>query len=115
MKEQAQIRFAAFTLVELMVVVAIIGVVAAIILPAVAKSRKQSQGRRVVNDVREMDAAISQWAIDNNLVDGATVDTTAVATYLKKGWSTTDVLGNAYRSAQWVRPKSESPVAQSEV
>ena len=53
---------AAFTLVEIMIVVAIIGLLAALAVPGFVKARKQSQGRRIVNDARQMDAAIDQWA-----------------------------------------------------
>jgi len=87
----------AFTLVEIMIVVAIIGVLAALIVPSMVKSRKQSQGRRIVNDAREMNAAVDQWAVDNSKKDGDAISTTQAATYLGGKWPTTDVLGNRYR------------------
>jgi prepilin-type N-terminal cleavage/methylation domain-containing protein len=87
---------AAFTLVEIMIVVAIIGLLAALAVPGFVKARKQSQGRRILNDVRQMDAAIDQWALETGQSDGATVSTTGAATYLKGSWKTTDLLGNAY-------------------
>lgn len=86
----------AFTLVEIMIVVTIIGVLAAIAVPRVVKGRKQSQGRRVVNDIRQLDAAINQWAVETGQRDGATIDTTAAAVYLKSPWQSTDVLGNPF-------------------
>jgi prepilin-type N-terminal cleavage/methylation domain-containing protein len=87
----------AFTLVEIMIVVAIIGVLAAVVIPSMVKARKQSQGRRIINDVRQLDAAINQWALEKNQSDGATIDTTEAASYLKRSWPSTDLLGNAYR------------------
>jgi prepilin-type N-terminal cleavage/methylation domain-containing protein len=88
---------AAFTLVEIMIVVAIIGLLAALAIPGFVKARKQSQGRRVLNDVRQMDAAIDQWALEKGKKDGDTVTTAEAATYLKSGtWSANDLLGNAY-------------------
>jgi prepilin-type N-terminal cleavage/methylation domain-containing protein len=87
----------AFTLVEIAIVVAIIGVLAVLVIPGIVKARKQSQGQRIVNDVREMDAAINQWALEHNQVDGVSIDTTQVATYLKKGWPPKDILGNNFR------------------
>ena len=39
----------------------------------------KAQGRRTVNDARQMDSAVDHWAIDYNKKDGDTVDTTAVA------------------------------------
>ena len=86
----------AFTLVEIMIVVAIIGLLAALAVPGFVKARKQSQGRRILNDCRQMDAAIDQWALENGKTDGATIDSVGAATYLKTGWKTQDLLGNGY-------------------
>src|SRR6267154_2397399 len=85
-----------FTLVEIMIVVAIIGLLAALAVPGFVKARKQSQGRRILNDCRQMDAAIDQWALENGKTDGATVDTVGAASYLKTAWKSNDLLGNAY-------------------
>jgi prepilin-type N-terminal cleavage/methylation domain-containing protein len=85
-----------FTLVEIMIVVAIIGLLTVLALPSFIKSRKQSQGRRILNDARQMDSAIDEWALNNNMADGANVDTSAAGTYLKGTWKTTDVLGKTF-------------------
>ena len=90
---------AAFTLVEIMIVVAIIGLLAALAIPGFVKARKQSQGRRILNDARQMDAAIDQWALENGKKDGDAIITTSAATYLKTAWPTNDILGNAYGPA----------------
>jgi type IV pilus assembly protein PilA len=87
---------AAFTLVEIMIVVAIIGLLAALAIPGFVKARKQSQGRRILNDARQMDAAIDQWALEYGRKDGDTVVTSSAATYLKTAWATNDLLGNQY-------------------
>ncbi len=87
---------AAFTLVEIMIVVAIIGLLAALAVPGFVKARKQSQGRRILNDARQLDAAVDQWALETGKTNGATVDSTAAADYLKGGWKSTDLLGNAF-------------------
>lgn len=86
----------AFTLVEIMIVVAIIGLLAALAVPGFVKARKQSQGRRILNDCRQMDAAIDQWALETGQTDGASVNTTGAATYLKTTWKTTDLLANSF-------------------
>ncbi|HTS19026.1 MAG TPA: prepilin-type N-terminal cleavage/methylation domain-containing protein [Verrucomicrobiae bacterium] len=86
-----------FTLVEIMIVVAVIGLLAAMIVPSMEKARKQSQGRRILNDARQMDAAINEWALETAQTDGATVNTTDAATYLKGAWATLDLLGNSFR------------------
>ncbi|MGD0650257.1 MAG: prepilin-type N-terminal cleavage/methylation domain-containing protein [Verrucomicrobiia bacterium] len=87
---------AAFTLVEIMIVVAIIGLLAALAVPGFVKARKQSQGRRIINDARQMDAAIDQWALETGQTDGSAVNTTSAASYMKTAWKTSDLLGTAY-------------------
>ena len=87
---------AGFTLVEIMIVVAIIGLLAALAVPGFVKARKQSQGRRILNDARQMDAAIDQWALENGKKDNDTIDTAGAATYLKSAWKSTDLLGNSF-------------------
>jgi prepilin-type N-terminal cleavage/methylation domain-containing protein len=86
----------AFTLVEIMIVVAIIGLLAALAIPGFVKARKQSQGRRILNDARQMDAAIDQWALETGQTDGNAINTTSAQTYLKTAWKTLDLLGNTY-------------------
>ena len=85
-----------FSLVEIMIVVAIIGLLAGLAIPTFVKARKQSQGRRILNDVRQMDAAIDQWAMEKTKLDGDAIDTTAAQGYSKFPWSTTDLSGNPY-------------------
>jgi type IV pilus assembly protein PilA len=96
MFSKIQSNKAAFTLVEIMIVVAIIGLLAALAIPGFVKARKQSQGRRILNDARQMDAAIDQWALENGKKDTDTVITSSAATYLKTAWATNDLLGNTY-------------------
>jgi prepilin-type N-terminal cleavage/methylation domain-containing protein len=86
-----------FTLVEIMIVVAIIGLLAALAVPGFVKARKQSQGRRIMNDARQMDSAVDQWALELSKKDGDTVDTAGAATYLKTAWKSNDLLGNAFQ------------------
>ena len=85
-----------FTLVEIMIVVAIVGLLAALAVPGFVKARKQAQGRRIMNDCRQMDAAIDQWSVNSGIADGTTVDSIAASTYLKTVWNPVDLLGNSY-------------------
>ena len=90
-----------FTLVEIMIVVAIIALLAAIAVPNFLRARKRSQATRILEDLRMIDSAIDQYAIENNKISGATVTWTAVQGYLKNGSalynsSGNDMLGNSY-------------------
>ena len=87
---------AGFTLVEIMIVVAIIGLLAALAVPGLQRSRMRAQGYRVVYDARQADAAIDQWALETGQINGNAVVTTAAALYLKGAWPTNDILNNRY-------------------
>jgi prepilin-type N-terminal cleavage/methylation domain-containing protein len=90
-------RRRAFSLVEIMIVVALIGLLATLALPAILKVRKQAQGKRIVNDARVIDTAIDAWAMENNKADGDSVDTSAIMGYSKSGQlRLTDLLNNPY-------------------
>jgi prepilin-type N-terminal cleavage/methylation domain-containing protein len=87
----------AFTLSEIMIVVGLIGLLAALITPSFINNRKLSQGRRIVNDARVIDAAINGWALEVGAVDGTPVDVSAAGQYTGQGIiNTTDLLGNPY-------------------
>ncbi len=93
-------RRAGFTLVEIMIVVAIIALLAAIAVPGFLRARKRSQASRIINDLRLIDSAVDQYAIETNKISGATVNTADWTNYLKAGTNlyTTgnDILGNPY-------------------
>jgi prepilin-type N-terminal cleavage/methylation domain-containing protein len=89
-----------FTLVEIMIVVAIIALLAAIAVPGFLRARKRSQASRIINDLRLIDSAVDQYAIETNKKSGDGVAVTDWTNYLKKGtnlyMSGNDILGNAY-------------------
>ena len=93
-----------FTLVEIMIVVAIIALLAAIAVPNFLRARKRSQATRILEDLRIIDSAIDQYAIETNKISGATANWTDIQAYLKKGstlYNTTgkDLLGNDFGPA----------------
>jgi prepilin-type N-terminal cleavage/methylation domain-containing protein len=78
-------RRGGFTLVEIMIVVAIIALLAAIAVPGFLRARKRSQASKILNDLRLIDAACDQYAIETNRASGFTVAVTDWTNYLKKG------------------------------
>ena len=73
-----------FTLVEIMIVVAIIALLAAIAVPGFLRARKRSQATRILNDLRMIDAAVDQYAIETNRSTSFVVGTPDWTNYLKK-------------------------------
>jgi prepilin-type N-terminal cleavage/methylation domain-containing protein len=90
----------AFTLVEIMIVVAIIALLAAIAVPGFLRARKRSQASRVMNDLRLIDNACDMYAIETNKKSGDPVGVSDWTNYLKKGSNLfltgKDILGNTY-------------------
>src|SRR6266568_5690409 len=72
-----------FTLVEIMIVVAIIGLLAAIAIPNFVKARTTSQMNACINNLRQLDGAIQQYALENKQAAAAAVTLNDCTPYLK--------------------------------
>jgi prepilin-type N-terminal cleavage/methylation domain-containing protein len=93
-------RRGGFTLVEIMIVVAIIALLAAIAVPGFLRARKRSQASRIINDLRLIDSAVDQYAIETNRSSGFSVNTVDWTNYLKQGTNLyltgKDILGHSF-------------------
>ena len=85
-----------FTLIELLIVVAIIGIIAAIAIPNLLNAIDRGKQKRTMADMRSIGTAVESYAVDNNVYPVAnsatTLATSVEPTYIKKmptqdGWS----------------------------
>jgi prepilin-type N-terminal cleavage/methylation domain-containing protein len=104
MLKKLQTKHAGFTLVEIMIVVAIIALLAAIAVPGFLRARKRSQASKILNDLRMIDGAVDQYAIETGRTSGASVTVVDWTNYLKKGTllynSGKSLLGSDYGDQQ---------------
>lgn len=93
-------RRGGFTLVEIMIVVAIIALLAALAVPNFLRARKRSQATLVLEDLRVLDHALEQYAADGNYPADTVVQFSDLQGYVKEGTKLrntgADVFGNAY-------------------
>lgn len=90
-----------FTLVEIMIVVAIIALLAAIAVPNFLRSRKRSQATQILEDLRQIDSAMDQYAIETARSASTTPSWADVQKYIKTGTRLhasggNDILGKAF-------------------
>ena len=85
-------RISGFTLVEIMIVVAIIGLLAAIAIPNFVRARQTSQTNACINNLRQIDAGKQQWALENGKGPTDTPVTADITTYIgRTGLNGTDI------------------------
>jgi type IV pilus assembly protein PilA len=72
-----------FTLVEIMIVVVIIGLLAAMAIPAFQKVRQSSQDKAVLNNVRQLSGASDQYFLENGVSTVARVSLVGATAYVK--------------------------------
>jgi prepilin-type N-terminal cleavage/methylation domain-containing protein len=77
-----------FTLVEIMIVVAIIGLLAAIAIPNFVKARTTAQQNACINNLRQIDSAKQQWALETRQATNAVPLETDIGPYLGRAAST---------------------------
>jgi len=72
-----------FTLVEIMIVVAIIGLLAAIAVPNYVRARTTSQKSACINNLRQYDAALQQYALENSVASSTAYTMSNLTNYVK--------------------------------
>jgi len=85
-----------FTLVEIMIVVAIIGLLAAIAIPNFVRARESAQLNSIANNLRILEGAKEQYALENKLPTTANVDMNLLTPYLKNQSAVVPVVTEAY-------------------
>jgi prepilin-type N-terminal cleavage/methylation domain-containing protein len=76
----------AFTLVEIMIVIAIIGMLAVMALPYYSRARANAQAQGCVNNLHQIDGAKSRFALEYGEVDGDPVTKADIEPYFLKKW-----------------------------
>ncbi len=102
-----------FTLVEIMIVVAIIGMLAAIAIPNFVKARTQSQKTACINNLRQIDGAIQQWALENKKGSASTVTYANISDYLRNS-VTCPAGGSTFADSYTIVNVSTKPVCQKD-
>ena len=85
-----------FTLVEIMIVVAIIGLLAAIAIPNLAHARQNSQTNVCVANLRQIDGAAQTWALEQNKAPGDPYTLDDIKLYLKRNTLPACPAGGSY-------------------
>ena len=88
MRIPSSLRASAFMLVEIMIVVTIIGLLAAIAIPNFVRVRERAQSNACINNLRLIDAAKQQWALEMKQLGSVTPTIADIGDYLVRGSNT---------------------------
>jgi prepilin-type N-terminal cleavage/methylation domain-containing protein len=99
-------RVGGFTLVEVMIVVAIVGLLATMAIPHYLRAAEASRANACINNLRQIDQAKEQWAFENNKASGEAVTDADLDIYVKRGYDgIIEPLGGDYN----IMPVGEDP------
>lgn len=87
---------AGFSLLEMMIVVAVVAILASTTFLSVVRAREQTQKQNIINNLKKIEAAKSQWAIEKGKSTGATPTKTDLAPYFDKNVFPTGVSNETY-------------------
>ena len=116
-----------FTLIELLIVVAIIGIIAAIAIPNLLNAIDRGKQKRSMADMRSIGTAVESYAVDNNFYpkNQAAVPTTFISPiYIRTvpatdGWNTnwefaSDTNGTQYTIESWAKDATDNADSNSQ-
>lgn len=108
----------AFTLLEIMIVVVILGLLASIAVPAAMRARHRSQATAILNDARQLDAAKSQYGLENGKESTVVPVFADLTPYLKDSTKLatsggSDTVGNAFVIGNLQTSIQVSPTTQN--
>ena len=98
---------AAFTLIEIMIVIMIIGLIASAALPALNRNMQSARKQTIISNLRQIDMIKTQWAAENKKGDGETPAETDLAPYFNSQKFPTSVVGEKYN----INPVGTRPTA----
>jgi len=79
-----------------MIVVSIIGLLASLAMPNLARARDTTRLNMIYSNLRALDSAKDQWALDNNKANGTSVDDISVLSKYLRWGNLRDVLNETY-------------------
>ncbi len=100
-----------FTLVEIMIVVAILGLLAAIAIPNFVRARTQTQKNACISNLREIHGAAQEWALENKAAANAPITYSQIRDFLKKS-VTCPAGGTAFSDSYTLSTVTNKPICQ---
>jgi prepilin-type N-terminal cleavage/methylation domain-containing protein len=85
-----------FTITEMMIVVAVVALLASMAVPGMARARDNARLNTIYNNLRQLEQAKSQWALDNKLPNGAPIESLDVLRSYFSGGAVPTVIRETY-------------------